>query len=54
MTIKHTHDTNTEPCIWHDGSLADCPESKWIEVQGGRFYEGFSVQLPDRQKEPAK
>jgi hypothetical protein len=49
--IRHTHTPYDENCVWHDGSLVDCPESTWVSImlddgREGRFYNGYSVSPP--------
>src|ERR1700690_4098348 len=48
--IKHTHNLDGESSVWHDGSLASCPDSTWTEIlfedKPARFYHGMSVTLP--------
>jgi len=39
--MKHTHDVNAEPTIWHEGSLGDCPDTVYDPVEGGRIARGF-------------
>ncbi len=49
-TTRHTHNPYDDSCVWHEGSLADCPESTWTEImyegKPARFYHGLSVTLP--------
>jgi hypothetical protein len=45
-TLKHIHESGGP---WHDGSLADCPETVWDEVmttdgKPARLARGMSVQ----------
>lgn len=49
--IKHYHEDKGDETIWHDGSLADCPETKWADVltcdgKPARLAYGMSVSLP--------
>ena len=49
--IKHTHNLDGESSVWHDGSLADCPDSTYTEIpledgRTARFYHGMSVTPP--------
>ena len=49
--IRHTHNPHNENCVWHDGSLADCPDSTYTEValddgRKARFYHGLSMTPP--------
>lgn len=53
--IRHTHNLGDENVVWHDGSLADCPESTYDEIvyegKPARFYHGMSVTpAPDTTK----
>jgi hypothetical protein len=53
--ISHTHDPHNPNSPIHKGSLADCPESTWTEIQlddgrTARFYHGLSVTPPDTSK----
>ena len=48
--VKHTHSPGEHSSVWHEGSLAECPDSTWTEImyegKPARFYHGLSVTLP--------
>ena len=48
-TLKHIHAIGSTD--WHNGSLADCPETEWDDIETldgkpARMARGMSVQLP--------
>lgn len=50
--IRHFHKDEDENTVWHDGSLADCPETEFFDVTGSDgkpalMAIGFSCARPD-------
>jgi hypothetical protein len=49
--IKHYHENKGDATVWHDGSLADCPETEWTIAKltdgtPARLARGMSISLP--------
>lgn len=52
--VRHYHKNEGDNIVWHDGSLADCPETEWVDwiiLDDGRTARmaiGMSVSLPPK------